>query len=436
MYIDIKLIELAGFVSALQALRLPYGLECRSITWSRLLHPDAGATDVCLQTGFNIDDKDEDLLKSLLKRGDEHAKVIRGIVAYVEINAPRYFWNEFCTYRVGCETLSSESTMHTITKRHLNVSDFDVDDFIKEALTPNKKEERTWKLRIDPPEKLEFKIFEYCGREYEVWNNGDIYVLPFQTEEKMPSGNIRRRNFPKRKLEYGKSELPRERYFTVRLGTKKDGKSYCVHRLLAELFVPNPNGYEVVDHIDGDKGNCSLSNLEWCSSSENNRRAYETGLKKNGIRQKYLSFKNSTRYTEEEILHWKELRESGKTAKELAESLGVGYSLFVSYTRNSRFANHSEHSADFRRAFVFEKYLDEINALIDVYQQEPSEENLIAIKQMLPEGFMQKRIVMLSYQTLRRIYKQRRSHRLPHWREFCLWIETLPYSWMITDGIG
>lgn len=180
MYIDIKLIELAGFVSALQALRLPYGLDCRS----RAMHQMNTTSDgtLCLHSRININANDEDLLRSLIKRGDEHAKVVRGIVAYVEINAPRFLWQEIDTYRMGRETLSSESTMHI------------------------------------------------------------------------------------------------------------QGK----------------------------------------------------GL---------------------------------------------------------------------------------------------SEEELVEMKNELKEGTMQKRIVMLSYQTLRRIYKQRRNHRLPHWREFCLWIETLPYSWMITDGI-
>ncbi len=109
MYIDIKLIELSGFVSALQALRLPYGLECRSKTSFK---GNIDKNGCLLGSGFLLSDKDEDLLKSLISRGDEHAKVIRGIVAYVEINAPRMWWTEFVTYRIGCETLASESTMH------------------------------------------------------------------------------------------------------------------------------------------------------------------------------------------------------------------------------------------------------------------------------------------------------------------------------------
>ena len=50
------------------------------------------------------------------------------------------------------------------------------------------------------------------------------------------------------------------------------------------------------------------------------------------------------------------------------------------------------------------------------------------MKSKLTEGTMQKRVWMLSYQTLRRIYFQRRNHRLPHWRKFCEWIKTLPFA--------
>jgi hypothetical protein len=57
-----------------------------------------------------------------------------------------------------------------------------------------------------------------------------------------------------------------------------------------------------------------------------------------------------------------------------------------------------------------------------------SEEELVEMKNNLPEGTMQKRVQVFSYQTLRRIYVQRRNHRLPHWREFCTWVETLPFA--------
>lgn len=57
-----------------------------------------------------------------------------------------------------------------------------------------------------------------------------------------------------------------------------------------------------------------------------------------------------------------------------------------------------------------------------------SDEELVNFKEQLPEGTMNTRVFMLSYQTLRRIYEQRKNHRLPHWHKFCDWIKTLPYS--------
>jgi hypothetical protein len=52
------------------------------------------------------------LMSTLVKRGDEHAKVVRGIIVYAKITAPVYWWCEMETYRAGHERLSSESTMH------------------------------------------------------------------------------------------------------------------------------------------------------------------------------------------------------------------------------------------------------------------------------------------------------------------------------------
>ena len=62
-------------------------------------------------------------------------------------------------------------------------------------------------------------------------------------------------------------------------GATGERKSFLLHRLVAETFLPNPENKPEVNHIDGDKGNCSVSNLEWMTSSENKLHALSTGLK-------------------------------------------------------------------------------------------------------------------------------------------------------------
>lgn len=55
-------------------------------------------------------------------------------------------------------------------------------------------------------------------------------------------------------------------------------KSYSVHRLVASAFLPNPEDKETVNHIDGNKQNNCLSNLEWATQAENNAHARRLGL--------------------------------------------------------------------------------------------------------------------------------------------------------------
>lgn len=55
-------------------------------------------------------------------------------------------------------------------------------------------------------------------------------------------------------------------------------KDYKLHRLVAEYFIDNPNDYKIVNHIDGDKTNNKVENLEWCTQSENVSHGYKTGL--------------------------------------------------------------------------------------------------------------------------------------------------------------
>lgn len=57
-----------------------------------------------------------------------------------------------------------------------------------------------------------------------------------------------------------------------------------------------------------------------------------------------------------------------------------------------------------------------------------------AIIELLPESFNMRATVQMSYAVLRNMYHSRKNHRLDEWHDFCRWIETLPYSELITGG--
>lgn len=62
-----------------------------------------------------------------------------------------------------------------------------------------------------------------------------------------------------------------------------DGEQLSVHRLVALHFIPNPYQYTQVNHKDGNKQNNHVSNLEWCSPSQNADHALQTGLRKSYV---------------------------------------------------------------------------------------------------------------------------------------------------------
>lgn len=68
-----------------------------------------------------------------------------------------------------------------------------------------------------------------------------------------------------------------------RVAMNLDGKfkEYFIHRIVAQLFVDNPNNKSFVNHIDGNKTNNRSDNLEWCTRSENEQHAWKIGLKTN-----------------------------------------------------------------------------------------------------------------------------------------------------------
>jgi hypothetical protein len=70
-------------------------------------------------------------------------------------------------------------------------------------------------------------------------------------------------------------------YFVVGLCRNNKYHSKKIHRLVALAFIPNPKNKPEINHIDGVKTNNNISNLEWATTKENTRHAWETGLNEN-----------------------------------------------------------------------------------------------------------------------------------------------------------
>ena len=77
--------------------------------------------------------------------------------------------------------------------------------------------------------------------------------------------------------------------------------------------------------------------------------------------------------------------------------------------------------------FVDEDAIKLLERKIDAYNANPTPDNYLRVLYNVPVGFMLTARMTTNYRQLKTIYHQRRNHRLPEWREFCRWIEELPY---------
>ena len=111
--------EVIGWEHAMRGMRNPY------VSWDK---SDSAFGDY----GFVIGENDMSLMINLAKAGTDHGKFMRFIVAYVDIEAPLYWWKQFMTYRMGVE-VDSCSTMHTLGNRHVVMRDFENDGMTDEA---------------------------------------------------------------------------------------------------------------------------------------------------------------------------------------------------------------------------------------------------------------------------------------------------------------
>lgn len=95
-------------------------------------------------------------------------------------------------------------------------------------------------------------------------------------------------------------------------------KKHYIHRLVAQTFIPNPMNKREVNHKDGDKLNNNVNNLEWCTSSENQRHAFAKGLE--------LPRRKFTESQVEDILNEYVFNSREHGTKALAKKYGVAHS--------------------------------------------------------------------------------------------------------------
>lgn len=102
----------------------------------------------------------------------------------------------------------------------------------------------------------------------------------------------------------------------IALKNQEKYKTIRIHRLVAQLFIPNPHNLPIVMHLDDNKKNCHFMNLKWGTTLENNRSAIINGLNipAKGVR------RNKSNLTELDVI---EIFKSKETSRKLAEKYGV-----------------------------------------------------------------------------------------------------------------
>lgn len=158
---------------------------------------------------------------------------------------------------------------------------------------------------------------------YQVSNTGKVRSY----DRKVMCGYGKTRIIPKRILK----QYIKDRYPRVSLTIDKKRKVVYAHRLVAEAFIPNPNGLSEVNHIDENKQNNNIENLEWCTRSYNNSHGtrlerqlnnfdYEAVAKKISRTKKNFKYNGVNQKTlDNKFIKW------WPTIKEAAKETGASY---------------------------------------------------------------------------------------------------------------
>lgn len=120
------------------------------------------------------------------------------------------------------------------------------------------------------------KIIDTDQAIYRITTKGEVFTqsklkIPLVTQGMEFSGEFKHILKEERLLT---SVINNRGYYSVRC----NNRTKMVHRLVAECFIPNPKNKPFVNHLDGNKLNNNVENLEWCTCQENNAHAHRSGL--------------------------------------------------------------------------------------------------------------------------------------------------------------
>lgn len=394
--IKVENIEVFNFEGAVRGARNPMN------SWSR--SDSHMETDYANNTTkFVIGENDLDLMKRLYKAGPEHRKYLRQIFVSMDITAPMYWWKEMDQYRINVTT-NGCSTMHK-----LHTKEFTPDDFSHEHLFSEYNQKENHEIEFDENE-AELKIIKDYP-DYKVSENGVVYS--FKTGEK-------------KKLS---PRIDIDGYKTVGLYNNGKVKRFKIHRLVASAFIPNDNeAKDCINHIDGNKWNNTVGNLEWCTRKENSLHASRTGLLITGSKQK-LGMARKRRFSQEQIMNIKNLYESGMTQRKLGEMFGCDHSVISEIVNNKIYKDITIFPLE-----LLEIMIDDLNELREKYIETNDKKYWYAMIQLLPSSYNQKRTITMNYENVVTIIKQRSGHKLDEWNTFVDILKDLPYIKEIING--
>lgn len=126
-----------------------------------------------------------------------------------------------------------------------------------------------------------------------------------------------------------KISISEDGYSYVRLCADGKVKKHFIHRLIAQAYIPNEFNLEQVNHIDGNKSNNTIGNLEWCSRLDNMRHASKHGLMQKGQN------RPSSKITEKDAV---EIRNSNLCGRELAQIYGISKNTVLLIKRGIKWA--------------------------------------------------------------------------------------------------